>query len=193
VAVTLALWLALVFALGATGALLGRPGAPPLAMSVAVVAPLLVFVAGYRLSVAFRGFVLALDLRVLTAIHGWRFAGLAFIALATFSVLPGVFAWPAGLGDMAMGLTAPWLVWALLRHPAAALGRRLVTWNLLGMLDLVVAVGLGTFSAMAATGMPGEVTTVPMAQLPLVLIPAYVVPLLFMLHLAALWKLRRRA
>lgn len=192
VAVALGLWLALVFALGAAGAFLGAPGSPPLALFASVVAPLLVFVVAYRLSAAFHAFVLALDLRVMTAIHAWRFAGLGFIALAVWGVLPGLFAWPAGLGDMAVGLTAPWLVWALLRRPAAALGRRLVGWNLLGMLDLVVAIGIGTLSSMLASGAPGEVTTAPMAQLPLLLVPAYVVPLLFMLHLAALWQLRRR-
>jgi hypothetical protein len=37
------------------------------------------------------------------------------------------------------------------------------------------------------------VTTGPMAQLPLVLIPAYLVPLFVMLHLAALFQARRQA
>jgi hypothetical protein len=42
-------------------------------------------------------------------------------------------------------------------------------------------------------GLAGEITTAPMAQLPLVLIPAYLVPLFVMLHLAALAQARRLA
>ena len=53
----------------------------------------------YWFSSAFRAFVLGLDLRLATAIQAWRFAGLGFIALYTYGVLPGMSAWPAGLGD----------------------------------------------------------------------------------------------
>src|SRR5204863_202344 len=68
-----------------------------------------------------------------------------------------------------------------------------VAWNLLGILDLVVAVSAGALSSALASGVAGEVTTAPMAQLPLVLIPAYLVPLFIMLHLAALFQARRQA
>jgi hypothetical protein len=183
VGAVLALWLGLVVVLGAAGALAQPPGTPPLP----------IFVAAYRLSGRLRAFVLGLDLRVVTAIHAWRFGGLGFLALAAQGVLPRVFAWPAGLGDMAIALAAPWLVLTLLRRPDAAASRRFITWNLLGMLDLVVAVGVGTLASMLASGAPGEVTTAPMAQLPLVLIPAYLVPLFLMLHLTALFQARRQA
>jgi hypothetical protein len=51
-------------------------------------------------------------------------------------------------------------------------------------------VSLETLSAVLATGAPGEVTTLPMAQLPL-LIPAFLVLLFLMLHAAALLQRRR--
>ena len=35
----------------------------------------------------------------------------------TYGVLPGIFAWPAGLGDMAIGATAPLVLSGLLRRP----------------------------------------------------------------------------
>jgi hypothetical protein len=193
VGAVLALWLGLVLVLGAAGALAQPPGTPPLPIFVSVTLPLLIFVAAYRLSGRLRASVLGLDLRVVTAIHAWRFGGLGFLALAAQGVLPRVFAWPAGLGDMAIALAAPWLVLTLLRRPDAAASRRFITWNLLGMLDLVVAVGVGTLASMLASGAPGEVTTAPMAQLPLVLIPAYLVPLFLMLHLTALFQARRQA
>jgi hypothetical protein len=63
---------------------------------------------------------------------------------------------------------------------------------LLGMLDLVVAIATGAATSALASGAPGEVTTAPMAQLPMLLIPAYLVPLFVMLHLAALFQVRRQ-
>jgi hypothetical protein len=48
---------------------------PPLAVLVAVAAPPLLFAATYRASRRFRDFVLAIDLRLLTAIQGWRVLG----------------------------------------------------------------------------------------------------------------------
>jgi fatty acid desaturase len=68
-----------------------------------------------------------------------------------------------------------------------------VVWNLLGMLDLIVAVSTGTLSSGIVPGLAGGITTAPMVQLPLVLIPAYLVPLFFMFHLTALFQSRRLA
>src|SRR5262249_58677150 len=90
------------------------------------------------------------------------------------------------LGDIAIGLTAPWVALALVRRPGFAASRLFIVWNLLGMLDLVAAVALGTRNRILATGAAGEITTEPMAEMPLVLIPAFLVPLFFMFHLTAL-------
>jgi hypothetical protein len=191
VPVVLGLWLALVFVLGARGAFVRPPGAPPLPILLGATAPLLAFLAAFAASGGFRAYVLAVDVRLLTAIQAWRFAGLGFIALYAQGVLPGLFAWPAGLGDIAIGVTAPWVMLALIRRPGFAAGSGFLVWNLLGIADLVVAVGTGALSSGLAVA--GEVTTAPMAQLPLVLIPAYFVPLFVMSHLAALFQARRLA
>ena len=135
---------------------------------------------------------MAIDLVLAASIQAWRFAGLGFLALYVHGVLPGVFAWPAGLGDIAIGVTAPWVALTLVRRPAFAINRVFVMWNLLGILDLVVAVSVGALSSALASGAAGEVTTGPMAQMPLVLIPAYFVPLFLMLHLAALFQARQQ-
>lgn len=63
-------------------------------------------------------------------------------------------------------------------------------WNLLGILDLVVAVSTGALCSGFIPGLVGKVTTAPMAQLPLVLIPAYLVPLFIIFHLTALLRAR---
>ena len=191
--VTLALsaWFVLIVSLGALGAFVGLPGTPPVAMGIAVGAPLLVFFACLRLSQPFREFVLSLDLRLISGIQAWRWAGLGFLALYAHDVLPAMFALPAGLGDMAVGFAAPWMILGLVRRQGFAASPQFVRWNVLGILDLVVAVGLGVSSAALATGTSGEVSTAPMATLPLLLIPAFLVPLFLMLHTAALMQSRR--
>ena len=189
----LALWFVVVFLLGAAGAI-GRPaGTPPFPILIAATAPVIVFLGAYWGWPAFRAYVLSLDLPLAAAIQAWRAGGLGFLALYAHGVLPGAFAWPAGLGDIAIGVTAPWVALALIRRPGFATSRVFEAWNLLGILDLVVAVGVGGLSSALASGAAGEVTTGPMAQLPLVLIPAYLVPLFVMLHLAALFQARRQA
>lgn len=191
VAVVLAAWFVLIVLLGASRAFATPPGVLPLPIAIGVTAPVLVFLIAYWTLHRFREFVLNADLRLVAAIHGWRAAGFGFLALYAHGVLPGVFALPAGLGDIAIGVTAPWIVLALIRRPGFATSKTFAVWNLLGLLDLVVAVSTGALSSGLATGIAGEITTAPMAFLPLVLIPAYLVPVFAMLHLAALFQMRR--
>ena len=191
VPILLLTWLLLVLAFGAAGAFVGRPGTPPLAIAIAVAAPLTIFFTWLRLSQSFHAFVLSLDLRLVAAMQAWRWAGLGFLSLYAQNLLPAVFALPAGLGDMAVGITAPWMVLALLRQPDFSASRTFIRWNVLGILDLVIAVSIGTVNAFIATGAPGEISTAPMASLPLLLIPAFPVPLFLMLHTAALMQSRK--
>jgi hypothetical protein len=89
---------------------------------------------------------------------------------------------------MAVGLAAPWIILGLVRDPGFAGSAAFIRWNWLGILDLVVALGLGASMAMAA---PGTIGTAPMATLPLLIIPAFLVPLFLMLHASALMQSRR--
>jgi hypothetical protein len=188
VTLVLAAWFLLVVSLGAAGAFVGRPGTPPLGIAIGVGAPLVLFFAWLWLSQSFRNFVLSLDLRLIAGIQAWRWAGLGFLSLYTYKVLPAIFALPAGLGDMAVGFAAPWMILALVRQPAFAASSAFIRWNVLGILDLIVAVSIGALSATLATGAPGEISTAPMSTLPLLLIPAFLVPLFLMLHTAALMQ-----
>lgn len=189
----LALWFGLISFLGYQGAFVGSDGSPPLAIFLGVVIPLAAFLAAYFGWSTFRTFVLSADLRLVTAIQGWRWAGIGFLSLYAHGVLPGLFAFPAGLGDMAIGLTAPWVVLRLIRQPSFAASRRYMTWNVLGIVDFVVAVSMGTVCSGFIQGLGLNVTTNAMAQLPLILIPAFMVPLFTMLHLTALFQARRLA
>lgn len=186
----LAIWLGAVFALGAVGVFVDPPGRPPLAVFIGAVLPLMLFGIAWRTSRAFREFLLALDIRLIVGMQAWRYAGFGFIALYASHVLPGLFAWPAGLGDMAMGIAAPWWIITLIKNPEAVASRGFRLWNLLGILDFVVAFTTATISAMlvVSDGLP---SMAPMPYLPLVLIPCFMVPLFAMLHIVALMQSRQ--
>jgi len=191
VAIALTVWLLLVISAGAAGVFVGPPGTPPLAIAFGFAAPLLLFFGWLRLSPSFREFVLSLDLRLIAGMQAWRWAGLDFLSLYAHNVLPAGFALPAGLGDMAIGVSAPWIILRLIRQPGFAARGTFIRWNVLGILDLLVAVSIGTVMAFVATGAPGEISTAPMATLPLLLIPAFMVPLFLMLHATALMQSRQ--
>src|SRR6266540_3596182 len=166
----------------------------PIFFGVAI--PLALFLAAYFGSSPFRDFILGADIRFVAAIEAWRWGGLGMLLLYANGVLPGLFALPAGLGDMAIGITAPWIVISLVRNPLFAGSRRFVIWNILGIADFVVAVSTATLSSGAFPGiiaLIGNVTTSPMTRLPLVLIPAFMVPFFTMLHLTALFQARQLA
>jgi len=193
VIVVLVAWFVLVVSLGAEGVFLGPPGKPPIAMALGFSAPLLVFFAWLRLSRTFRAFILSLDLRLITSMQAWRWEGFGFLALYANHVLPAGFAITAGLGDMAIAFFAPWMMLRLILRPDFAASAVFVRWNVLGILDLVVAISLGAISATLAAAHPEEISTTPMATLPLLLIPAFQVPLFIMLHATALMQGRQMA
>ncbi len=183
----LAVWWVAVMVLAAVGGFVAAPGKPPLPVFAGALVPIILFATAWRTSRAFREFLLALDIRVIAAVQAWRYAGFGFIALYAAHVLPGLFAWPAGLGDMAIGVAAPLWIARLIRNPDAVASRGFRLWNALGILDFVIAFTTATISAMTiATDSPPSMA--PMAQLPLVLIPAFMVPLFAMLHIVALMQ-----
>jgi hypothetical protein len=158
---------------------------PPRALGLAVAAPLLLFALWFAASAGFREFLLSLNPRTLTLLHAWRVAGYTFLVLYTYGILPGIFALPAGWGDIAIGATAPLVAFKLAnpRHRTS-----FILWQALGMADLVIAVTMGTLARLID---PGAVATGAMTVLPLSLIPTFAVPLLLMLHVIAIAQARR--
>src|SRR5258705_6718049 len=92
VEIALAVWLGLVFYFGAQGAFVRPPETPPFPILLGATIPLVVFLAAYFTSSAFKAFVLASDIRQGAAIHGWRVGGLGFLALYANGLLPEMFA-----------------------------------------------------------------------------------------------------
>lgn len=158
--------------------------APPLPLGLAVAGPLAIFAIWFAASADFRQFALSLNPAVLSIAQTWRILGLTFVVLASFGLLPNVFAQPAGWGDFAIGLTAPFVAFYLAR-PSHKLS--FIAWNIAGILDLVTAVALGVLSSPTPAGaLHPAVSTQAMTVLPLSLIPTFAVPLLLMLHIIAI-------
>jgi hypothetical protein len=148
------------------------------------------FVAAYFTSQTVRDLVLTADLSLITSLHAMRFIGFAFLALYALGSLPGHFAWPAALGDMAIAITAPWLARALRERPSLASSKIYVGWNLFGILDFVVALGMGGVAPLLFPSLRAGPGNTLLAQLPLVLIPAFLVPIFTILHLIAFIQAR---
>jgi hypothetical protein len=101
--------------------------------------------------------------------------------------MPALWALPAGIGDVIVGATAPWIA----RHVDTPEGkRRAILFNLCGMADLVVAVGLGV---MTSPGPAHVFHTSPTSEFatefPFALVPTFLVPLAFVLHVVSMWQL----
>ncbi len=196
-AVVLAIWLAAAVYIGGAD-LLPNTGANLIApIALTVFLPVMAFLALYLVSGGFRRFVLAQDIETLTMLQHWRIIGFAFLPLYFYGALPGLFAWPAGLGDVAVGLAAPLVILRLRRDPAYATSAGLVRYHYLGLLDFAVAfatVGLsaGAYPALTSYG----VTSAAMDVWPLNIFPSFGVPIFIILHLTVLlkvWELRRRS
>ena len=136
----------------------------------------------------------------------WRLAsvqiarnlGLVFLILHAEGKLPGLFAYPAAWGDIAIGVTAPIAMWAIffreaeIRRRGSVWQKAFIGWNLMGLADHIVAVTLGTLNFPGVTQVfGGHATTVMFAVLPMVLFPVYMVPFADMLHLIMIDVVRR--
>lgn len=191
VAGVVAIWFAAAAFIGSEHLLVNSGGGliPPIALTAVV--PVAVFLALYLMSAGFRRFVLAQDIETLTMLQHWRVIGFVFLPLYFYGALPGIFAWPAGLGDLAIGLAAPLVIMRLRADPGAATSAALVRYHYLGLLDFAAAIvtaGLtaGAFASLAPDGL----TSGAMDVWPLNMFPSFVVPLFIILHLSVLLKVR---
>lgn len=184
------IWFAIIWSIADMGAFQDAPGQPPWSVLVATLTPVALFTGLYRWVASFRQFVLAADLRFVTLVQVSRVIGFVFLGLYGYGLLPGVFAWPAGLGDVLVGIAAAFTAYALIVRPAFATSRRFTAFHVLGLFDFVVAFATATLGAGVFPGIVGAVTSAPVGTLPLVLLPAFLVPIYIMLHLTALLQVR---
>jgi hypothetical protein len=153
-------------------------------VAIAALTPIVVFSLWFAASENFRHFALSLSPRILTSAQAWRMVGFTFVLLEARGALPAVFALPAGYGDMAIGATAAFVAWKL-ADPAHR--NSFILWQMLGILDLVIAVSVGTTAGLIS---PLGPPMVAMTVLPLSLIPTFLVPLFVMLHIICIAQAR---
>jgi hypothetical protein len=181
----IAAWFVTVLIGSALGIFNTAPGRPPLWLGLAGLVPIAAFSLWFAGSEPFRRFVLSLNPRALTLVNTWRIGGLVFLVLYTYGILPGLFALPAGLGDIAIGATAPLVA---LKFADAKRRTSFIVWQALGIFDLVLALSLGAGAPFID---PHGIPTTPLTLLPLSLIPTFVVPLLIVLHVICIAQARR--
>jgi hypothetical protein len=154
------------------------------AVGIAATVPILLFAAWFAWSKGFREFAMGVSARWLTQLQIGRLMGVVFVVLGARGILPTRFAWPAGFGDMFIGLTAGLVAWKL----ATAEHRgSFIFWQGLGMLDLVTAVGLGVTTGLVD---PHGISMAAITGLPLSLIPTFFVPLYFIFHIICIAQAR---
>lgn len=116
-------------------------------------------------------------LRSLIALHAIRVLVVLFVLLYAARRLPVPFAPFAGLGNIAIGLTALPIAFLAARNAQSARPRILV-WNALGLANLILAISLSATSGSALMG-----------TLPWILIPCFLVPALSFVHLIVFYRI----
>jgi hypothetical protein len=191
--IALVAWFFLTIWLGLSGALVGSRGTPPLGLAAAIGIPLLVFALDARLRGPLSRPFTRIDLATLTALQTFRVGGAFFLIAWTQGTLPGAFALPAGIGDIAVGIAAPFVAAAVARRGRGHLALATI-WNVAGLIDLVTAVAAGVTHSTSALGLfTGAVTTDRLAHYPFSLIPTFFVPLAVILHAFSLRAIRHAA
>jgi len=185
-AVILISWFLVALALGLAGAYKAAPDRVP-TIQYGIFIPLVIGAWLIWRSPAVGRIIDAVPQPWIVGVQFYRALGVVFLILYATNKMPGLFALPAGIGDVAVGLLAPVVALAYARD-ARQNAVRVTTWNILGILDLVVAITTGFITSRSAL-FSYEPANELIAIFPLVLIPVYLVPLSLLLHLASLAKL----
>jgi hypothetical protein len=186
-------WYGLIMTLAKHDVFRATPIAKSPALPLAVFGPVLLLLWLILRSESMAKIVDATPLSWLVGAQFYRVLGVIFLVLWGAGQLPWQFALPAGGGDVLVGLFAIPIALAA-NNGSKASSNAAFRWNVLGIIDLAVAVGTGFLTS------PGPFQLLAInhpnlfvSRYPLVMIPAFMVPLSFILHGISLWKLRRMA
>jgi len=189
IALPFTLWLAAIWISALAGAF-ARQGGPPL-IPIAIFLPVLVVVPILLRSKRIGEILDATPPSWLVGLQLYRVFGGIFLVAWAQGRLPSSFALPAGIGDVTTGLLALPIAYYL---AAGGRGGReaAIAWNLLGLLDFTIAVGIGILSSPAVQLIVPDRPSIGAGTYPLVLIPTFAVPSSIILHALSLRQLRRR-
>jgi hypothetical protein len=189
-ALTLIVWFAATATLAWLGAYQGGRGRIP-TIQFGLLVPILIGAALIWRSPAAGRVLDAVPQHWLVGVQFYRVLGAIFVVLYAAGSLPGAFALPAGLGDLAVGVLALIVAWSYARAPSQSAG--LVRWwNSFGLGDLALAFATGFMTAPSPFQLLAlDAPNTMIDAFPLVLIPVFLVPLSVLLHIASLTKLHR--
>jgi hypothetical protein len=179
-----AAWFVVIYWLAGRGTFINGPEERPIVVGIAFAAPILLFLAAIHTLPGWRARVTSISPILLIAMNGWRFIGLGFLMAHSEGLLPGGFALPAGLGDIFMAATAPWIAARVAADDRFRFGPVFLIWNLIGIADFLDAVFWGTLYSWP--GFTSSVNTALMQRLPFALIPCFFVPLVAIAHITLL-------
>ena len=167
-------WISLVLMLTASGAVKNLAFLVPVLFSLPLVA------AGVAASFAkVRSAMMAIPVQLIVALNVWRVVGIFMVLAGVAGTMSGPFPYSAGIGDIITGIFAIPVARIVARNPRDL---RVLGWNIFGTLDLIDAVFLGVTTTAggplqiihAGVGST-QMTTLPWAMIPLVLVPTYLI------------------
>jgi len=167
------------------------PSGNPPTIQYGLLIPIVVGVVLYRISPLLRRTISILPNSWLVGVQFYRALGMIFLVLYAGKHLPGLFALPAGVGDVLVGILAPFAAAAYARSPQTGVNSARL-WNLLGISDLVIAVTMGFLTSPSPLQLTAfDRPNLLVGMFPLVLIPVFAVPLSILLHLSSLQRLKQ--
>jgi hypothetical protein len=179
-------FMVLVAAWGAAASVAGAPHAlarvPPQAVPFAIAGATAAFTVGILGTGWLNAGMRSLGLRGILAVHLTRFIGLYFLWLHAQGRLPREFAERAGWGDVVAASGAAIL---LLLPRVRGFREAVLAWNVVGLADLVLAVATATWLNITRPGSMAEIATLPLALIPLWLVPMLVASHVFLMRAKA--------
>src|SRR6516165_1130093 len=182
-------WFAIVVALAATRAVHYRDGIGVAGLGLTVLLPILGLWTLVITSPVLKTALSRMSPPLLIGVQAVRVLGITFVLLYEAGRLPAPFAPVAGWGDVLVGLAALPIA-AYVAARGLEKSRAIVTiFTGLGLADLATAIGLGVLSSPGPVQVfVGPPDTALMSLLPWLLIPGFLVPLLFIAHLAIVYQ-----
>ncbi len=181
IAIVGGVWFALALLLGASKILSRAP--VPVIPAILWTLVAIILLAFWR-SASLRARATAIDMRSLVAVHMTRFVGIYFLVLHDRGLLPWAFAVPGGWGDIAVAVAA-FAVFALVPPRGKAARQVYLLWNVLGLADILFVVATAARLALADRD-----SMIAITQLPLSLLPTFLVPIIISTHVIMLARLR---
>ncbi len=125
-----------------------------------------------------------IDLRSIVLMHASRLVGIYFLLLYRDGALPYAFAVPGGIGDIVVAVSALLIVFLPLGYERRS--RFITIWNVVGFTDILLVIFTAVRLNLTA---PWSVRA--LTQLPLCLLPTFLVPLIVATHVVIFVRVAR--